>query len=490
MNQIEDLLRSGAAAQRVSLTPTLTAGQWNTLFEADGPGMITHIWFTFPPGDKMLGRRNLLRIFWDEEREPSVEAPLSDFFGLPFGFTGGEHTLSSHYLAVAPNNGLNCYFRMPFARGARIEIFPEQLESGGGFYAQVDWYRLPEPPASDLRFHAQFRFENPCEEYGRNYLFLDAVGEGALVGATFGVETNEPQLDAWFHGGGDSIFIDGESAPGVLHGIGAEDFFGHSWGVRPFQSTCIGTPWRETNAAGAMTRVSLYRFFVHDPVPFRSSIRAVLGALGNSYSSVAYWYQREPHRRFFRTPAADARMPDATAPFGIYDVEADEPAVWRVLAPLRLDEENPFNHARPLEAEETGEEAFVYEAGGEPSRPDGDRMTVVWREQTASHGFVDFNCVGRPATRCIRLQTGVVGYALRYIDSDAEGDVRIHIGFDDMVAVRVNDREFFRGNHPFGFKETTFQARLATGRNRILVKLSNQPNTTWRLWVFSFRIES
>jgi len=507
---LRELIASGARSHRVSLTPSLREGEWNTLFEVEGPGLVSHLWFTFPPEDEMLGRNNLLRMFWDGEQDPSVEAPLSDFFGLPFGSTGKGCNFAGRYLTVAPKNGLNCYFPMPFARKARIEIFPEQMESGSGFYFQADYYRFPEELPREwreLRFHAQFRFENPCENYGRNYLFLDAVGEGALVGATFGIEANEPQLDSWYHGGGDSIFLDGETRPQVLHGIGAEDFFGHAWGVEEFQSPSIGTPMLEfeevASPAGAevefgqeagalgrrFKRVSLHRFFVDDPVVFHSSIRGVLGAMGNSYSSVAYWYQEEPHQRFFRTPAAEARRPGVVARYGRHEVEAEEAVEWRLLAPFALEADNPFEKPREFELKETGEEEFVYVGEGKPTRPGGEQLAVRWTPQRAHHNFVDFHPVGRPALNYIRLQTGVVGYALRYVECDREQEVVVHLGFDDEAAVRVNDREVFRGEHREGFREAQFKAQLKRGSNRLLVKLSNQANTTWRLWAFSFRME-
>lgn len=514
-----DPLTSGACAHRVALVPHLREGEWNTLLDIEGPGMITHIWFTFPQKDSMLGRRNLLRMFWDDEEAPSVVAPLTDFFGVPFGFTGEEFQLNSRYLVVAPNNGLNCYFRMPFASRARIEIFPEQIESGGGFYFQADYYsfqgraegrqaqgKLPES-CQTLRFHAQFRFENPCENYGRNYLFVDAVGKGLFLGVTFGVETNQPQADGWVHGGGDTFLIDGETQPSVLHGIGAEDFFGHSWGVRKFQSHAVGVPWHEMDENGKDIRIALYRFFVDDPIPFRSSIRGILGALSNNYSSVAYWYQEEPHTAFFRVPEADDRMPHSKAPYGTYDIETAQPAApircdgtsidpagsgieWKLLAPFRIDEQSPFNQPRPFETEETGSEEYLYKAEGHAVLPGGNEMKVRWVSQRAHHGFIDFNLVARPALACIRLQTGVLGYALTYVESEIEKDVVIHVGFDDEISIRLNSDFVYAGSHAKGFKEVAIQAHLNAGRNRILVKLSNEDNETWRFWGFSFRIEN
>jgi hypothetical protein len=346
---------------------------------------------------------------------------------------------------------------------------------------------------SDLRFHAQFRFENPCEQYGRNYVFLDASGRGMLVGATFGISMQYPQPDAWYHGGGDTLLLDGESQPAVLHGIGAEDFFGHSWGVQPFHSRYVGTPYEQLDAQGRLERLALYRFFVQDPIFFSHSLRASLGALGNAYSSVAYWYQQEPHRPFFRTPPAEARMPNALAPYGTYDLDSQPGEVWMLLAPLPCNEREPFETPRPLQAPETGEEHYDYRPRGvegvsRPTLPGSESMEVRWRPQVAQHGFVDFNAVARPALSCICLQTGVVGYALRYVDSPCECDATLHLAFDDEAAVWVNEAQCFHQSHRQGLQTSSFGAHLRMGRNRILVKLSNEDNTNWRFWGFNLRI--
>ena len=499
---ISRLLADHVKPRRISSFAKLRAGEWRVLLDLAGPGLITHLWMTFPPEKTPFGRGCLLRMFWDDESTPSVEAPLADFFGVPFGLSGDQFNLNSRFLTVAPVNGFNAYFEMPFARHARIEILPEQPDDDCGFYFQADYYELPDSlPAeyADLRFHAQFRFESPCENYGRNYLFMDAVGRGALVGATFGIEVNKPQADGWYHGGGDSLFVDGERDPSVIHGIGAEDFFGHSWGVEPFQSALIGTQFMEAAAPGGsekqglahrIRKVALYRFFDQDPVVFTASLRGVLGALANRSSSVAYWYQNEPHTPFFKVPPAVARMPAVSdAPYGTHDIEPEQGREWRLLAPFRCTEQDPFDQERAFEARETGAEAFVFDVGGEATLPGGDKLAVAWQPQRAYHNFVDFHTVARPAVRRIALQTQVLGYALCYEERDKEEAVVFRVGFDDEILVRVNDDVVFRGTHPAGFKEVSFPVRLLPGRNRILIKLSNDDNVNWRVWAFSFRIE-
>ena len=48
-----------------------------TLAEIDGPGAIQHLWMT-PSG---TWRYSILRVYWDGEKDPSVEVPVGDFFG-------------------------------------------------------------------------------------------------------------------------------------------------------------------------------------------------------------------------------------------------------------------------------------------------------------------------------------------------------------------------------------------------------------------------
>lgn len=491
------LVREGGRPKRVSAIPRLRQNEWTTIVDIEEAGIITHLWFTFPSNDENFGRRNLLRIFWDNNEEPSVVAPLSDFFGLPFGFTGKEYRIDSEFLVLTPNNGLNSYFRMPFSKRACIQVLSEQQESGGGFYVQADYLSFPDGLPEhyrSLRFHAQFRFENPTSAYGRHYLFVDATGQGILVGVTFGISLNYPLLDGWYHGGGDTIFIDGEEHPSVLHGIGAEDFFGCSWGVGEFSSRYLGVPLRELDHSGKVRRLSLYRFFVRDPIPFRKSVRGLIGAIGHSVSSVAYWYQEGAMKPFFRVPEADRRMPESEASYGMFDLEPGKGLDWKLLAPFEITEEEDFDFERAFEANEKGNERFIYKVSkgnvGEvtPALPGGEQMVVTWKDRPAYHNFVDFNEIARPAVKLISFQTGVLGYALAYLESDGERTVDFLVGFDDELELRVNKDVMLHRVHANGFEESRVRGHLRKGENRILVKLSNYDNSTWRLWTFSFRV--
>src|SRR5690348_4666980 len=87
-----------------------------TVLDADGPGMISHIWFTIATGEPYHLKRIVLRIYWDGEANPSVEAPVGDFFGLGLGT---YHNWQSQMLSVGSDKSLNSFFPMPFRQHAR-----------------------------------------------------------------------------------------------------------------------------------------------------------------------------------------------------------------------------------------------------------------------------------------------------------------------------------------------------------------------------------
>src|SRR2546428_13781624 len=60
-------------------------GETANIAEIEGPGCIRHIWMTIGGDEPATGRRIVIRMFWDGESYPSVEAPIGDFFGMGFG---------------------------------------------------------------------------------------------------------------------------------------------------------------------------------------------------------------------------------------------------------------------------------------------------------------------------------------------------------------------------------------------------------------------
>ena len=307
----------------------IAPGQRRTLFEVKGAGVIDHIWITIAPPPPALSRHDLiLRMYWDGEANPSVEAPVGDFFGQGWD---ESYPFAVLPLAAGPREGraMVSYFPMPFASGARIEIENDSAQKVDAFYYYVDYQEMASLPADLGRFHAFYNHalteaspegENEWSVLGpqgknttgeRNYLIADIEGKGHYVGVNYYVDCPSPM---WYGEGDDMFFIDGERWPSSLHGTGTEDYFNTSWSPNVlFQHPYFGYA-RVNGGTGWLGRTHVYRFHLADPVYFDRSLRFSIehghdNNLTLDLSSVAYWYQSEPHKAFPAFPSREARKP-------------------------------------------------------------------------------------------------------------------------------------------------------------------------------------
>jgi len=130
-----------------------------TILDVDGPGVLTHIWFTLYDPEPYHLKKLILRMYWDNESSPSVETPLGDFFGLGLG---DYHVWESELLSAANDRALNSFFPMPFQKHARIALTNDGKGRVFSFYFNLDYRALSKPlPADTLYFHAQFRQAQP-----------------------------------------------------------------------------------------------------------------------------------------------------------------------------------------------------------------------------------------------------------------------------------------------------------------------------------------
>ena len=286
-------------ARRIAPSDTLT------LMDTAGPGVISHIWMTVASQDPDHLKSLVLRMYWDGEGTPSVEAPVSAFFGLGLGDYVSYQSIP---LAVAPERALNASFPMPFRRRAKITVENQGQARVDSFYFNIDHRAERAPlPEDTLYFHAQYREALPCA--GGDYVFMTAEGRGHFVGVTLSVVEN---ADGWWGEGDDRFFVDGERTPS-LHGTGSEDYFLGAWdfGGKPFSYGTFGAPVVGRELRGE--RWSMYRFHLDAPVTFERSLRAAMehghgNGRADDFASVAYWYQTEPHAPFPPLPPASARM--------------------------------------------------------------------------------------------------------------------------------------------------------------------------------------
>lgn len=314
--------RDGAGAARdlgrgwkVRPCITLPPGKVTPIMDVEGPGLIQQIWMT-PTG---VWRSLILRFYWDDESEPSVECPLGDFFACGWGKYA---QVSSLAVCVNPGRAFNSYWPMPFRRHCRVTVENRSDDAATLFY-QIN-YALQAIPEDAAYFHAQFRRQNPLP-YQSTYTIIDGVkGWGHYAGTYMAWGVNN---SGWWGEGEIKFFLDGDREFPTICGTGTEDYFCGSYNfenseTREYQE--FTTPYaglsqviRPDGIYKSQTRFGLYRWHIMDPVRFEKDLRITIQALGwrsggrylplqDDMASVAFWYQAEPHLEFPMLPDRDA----------------------------------------------------------------------------------------------------------------------------------------------------------------------------------------
>lgn len=309
--------KTGGNSDRWPIAP----GATQEVFNATGPGVITHIWFTISARGADHLKELVLRGYWDGNSKPSVEVPVGDFFGLNLGT---YQIYESQYLACSPGKSLNCYFAMPYKRSARFTVTNEGTQEVGSFYSNIDYLGVPALPGDVLYFHAQYRQSAPCTpvagaklnpDGAKNYVYMETRGRGHLMGVTLGVLQN---ANGWWGEGDEMIFVDDEQKP-VIVGTGSEDYFLGSWdfggrdGAIPFAHAMYGAPLI-VNAERTGGRYCCYRWHGDNPVTFDRYLKHTMehghaNDRGDNFFSAAYWYQSTPFTDFPPLPPVAQRVP-------------------------------------------------------------------------------------------------------------------------------------------------------------------------------------
>jgi hypothetical protein len=468
-------LPSAPVADRVSITRGIGADRRETWAELDGPGCINHIWITLkhPLRSELVNRKMVIRIYFDGSEVPHVEAPVGDFFGVMHGVH--FYAIDTPWLSVKEYSGYNCYFKMPFAKSARIEF-----ETGGEsnhIYLQVDWHRYPEQELrEDRRFCCRWRKENPTERYGEDFLMLDADGPGQLVGFVYGVRLID-NVDRWSHGGAENVYIDGESDyPGYLRGIGGEDTFGTSYGGAhhpPETHLHAAIPYyhhEDTGEARRAQRLAGYRFFDTDSISFRQSLHMRFGCMSNDICSTVYWYQTGAPRPFTKMPPWKTLLPGAELPRGKMDLPLPDRGTWWVKVPAEKAERGIADALAGSLPDTT------------PSIDDG------WKRRPSNHGFVDFNHVDRPQVRGVGVHhRDVVALARCVLPSEKDTKAEIRLSWDDRAIVQVNGEKPIDLGSNGCFRSRSIPVNLRAEANVVTLTLSNTQGSNHGGWCFAFR---
>ena len=304
----------------------IAPGETKVLADIKGPAVITHIWLTFnearpnwlEAGGSARPDEIVLRMFWDGAKEPAVEAPLGDFFAAGFG---ERREINSAPMMVESGDGYNAYFPMPFYKRALITVTNESAKNVRSFYYQIDYVEQPVPPRTGY-FCAQYRNEFP-EKTGRDYLVLDARGEGHYVGTVLSARSRSP---FWFGEGDAKFYVDGDTRP-TIQGTGTEDYFLMAWGLNEALYPYFGCTHMSSDFEDLGATYTLYRWHIPDPVRFTKSLRFEIEHTGwisadetesgkveghvereDDIATVAFWYQIGQPRRFTTLPPLAQRL--------------------------------------------------------------------------------------------------------------------------------------------------------------------------------------
>jgi len=307
LNASRELGQTWKVSPSVQIEPKKTF----TIAEITGPGAIQHIWMT-PTGN---WRFSILRFYWDDEKEPSIEVPVGDFFGMGWG----EYApLNSLAVTVNPGSAFNSYWVMPFRKKCRITM-ENIAEERMTVYYQVD-YSLTTVPDDAAYFHAEFRRSNPTT--GSLYTLVDNIkGKGQYVGTFMAWGVNNT---GWWGEGEIKFYMDGDDKFPTINGTGTEDYFCGSYNFEnrktrqyePFSTAYTGLHQviKPDGVYNSQQRFGLYRWHIIDPIRFDSDLKVTIQDLGwrsggryqqqhSNISSVVYWYQADPHAPFPKLPA-------------------------------------------------------------------------------------------------------------------------------------------------------------------------------------------
>lgn len=293
----------------------IPAGETWEIANIDGPGCIQHIWLT-PTG---RWRNTIIRMYWDDQEQPSVEAPLGDFFCSGWNEYAG---LSSLAVCVNPGSAFNCYWPMPFRKKARITL-ENRADQDVVMYYQIT-YALADVDEDEAYFHAQFRRSNPLP-YKEVHTILDGVeGKGQYVGTYMAWGVNNK---GWWGEGEIKFYMDGDEEYPTIAGTGTEDYFCGSYNFEDPHThdkyVAFTTPYAGLHQVitpdklyNSQFRFGMYRWHITDPIRFEEDLRITIQALGwreghrylplqDDLASTAFWYQTLPTAPFPELPDKD-----------------------------------------------------------------------------------------------------------------------------------------------------------------------------------------
>lgn len=295
-------------------TVTVEPGSTQPVLHIDGPRAITAIRVKLDlppsPADRDLLRQLALKITWDDESEPAVWAPLGDFFGT----AAGANKYKSLPLGLTQDGQWYCFWYMPFAKSASIELTNDSPEKHSVEF-EVTHAPLDKPIDQLARFHAKWHrdaFLPTDPDRKIDWTVLKTDGRGRFVGMMLHIWNPK---GGWWGEGDEKYFVDGEKFPSTF-GTGSEDYFGYAWGDPALFQNALHNQTISENNRG---HISVNRWQICDNIPFHSSFEGDIEKyFANNrptlYAAMAYWYLSPDGKDPYTPVPVDQRIGYWTAP--------------------------------------------------------------------------------------------------------------------------------------------------------------------------------
>jgi len=272
------------------------------------PSMLRAIQISAPREQAIAFGRARLRVTWDNQLSPSIDAPIALFFGTGtlYNRDNREYLVKGFPIHVRFDKErvhLACYYPMPFFRSARFELIGPTTETIRGVRWNVRYAPYKDPANHVAYFHATYR-DHPAPTPGEDLVLLDThkvEGGGDWSGSFVGMSwifSHNAVLNTLE---GDPRFFFDDSQTPQAQGTGTEEWGGGGdyWGGLNMTLPFAGHPVGARNAKEAKCDEdkieSAYRFLLADLMPFgrNAVIRLEHGGTNESnehYESVVYWY--------------------------------------------------------------------------------------------------------------------------------------------------------------------------------------------------------
>jgi hypothetical protein len=291
--------RAGGALRSREGETSLTQGIETTVAALEGgPRQLRSLRMRATPSDGVALGNARLRIYWDGERTPSVDAPLKYVAGVGAGiYDPAGRALVEAWPSTAGNEKespatFSLFWPMPYHSSARITLTPSPLRFAvGTVHWRVSDEAFNDPASWWGTFHATYTVDLPV--VGEDMTFLNITGSGRIVGTVVNFGRVGRTLE-----GDPRFYLDGNRTPQV-QATGTEEWgLGGNYWRRGHQTSLPlgGLPSSDNNPFGSdADGAALYRFLIADSIPFNRAavVRWEHGASNTSiipYRAAVLWY--------------------------------------------------------------------------------------------------------------------------------------------------------------------------------------------------------